>query len=100
MGHMLEKCPEAQCYLCYKKEYIAQFCSEKSVNLAAIEDKTNINYIKGIPRRMRKSLLSSRPKYNLIQDIFQQRAEITYGQLLEYSEHRATLKMALNLSKD
>src|SRR6266498_3216353 len=32
--------------------------------------------------------------------MFQQRAKITYGQLLEYPEHRAALKMALNLSKD
>ncbi len=32
--------------------------------------------------------------------MFQQRAEITYGQLLKYSEHRAVLKMVLNLSKD
>ena len=44
--------------------------------------------------------MSSRPKYNLIQDMFQQRAEITYGQLLEYPEHRAALKMVLNLFKD
>jgi len=49
---------------------------------------------------MGESLLSSRSKYNLIQDMFQQRAEITYGQLLEYPEHRATLEIALNLSKD
>src|SRR6266542_755681 len=49
---------------------------------------------------MGENLLSLRPKYNLIQDIFQQRAEITYGQLLEYSKYRATLKMMLNLSKD
>ncbi len=49
---------------------------------------------------MEESLLSSRPKYNLIQDMFQQRAEITYGQLLEYPEHRAALKMVLNLFKD
>src|SRR6266540_2748874 len=32
--------------------------------------------------------------------MFQQRAEITYGQLLEYPEHKAVLKMALNLSKN
>src|SRR6266542_3396508 len=32
--------------------------------------------------------------------MFQQRAEITYGQLLKYPEYRATLKMVLNLSKD
>ncbi len=32
--------------------------------------------------------------------MFQQRAEIIYGQLLEYPEHRATLETALNLSKD
>jgi len=49
---------------------------------------------------MGESLLSLRPKYNLIQDMFQQRAEITYGQLLEYPEHRVTLKTTLNLSKD
>ena len=49
---------------------------------------------------MRESLLSLRPKYNLIQDMFQQRAEITYGQLLEYPEHRAALETALNLSKN
>ena len=49
---------------------------------------------------MGESLLSPRPKYNLIQDMFQQRAKITYGQLLEYPEHRATLETALNLSKD
>ncbi len=49
---------------------------------------------------MGESLLSPRPKYNLIQDMFQQRAEITYGQLLEYPEYRAILEMALNLSKD
>ncbi len=49
---------------------------------------------------MGENLLSPRPKYNLIQDMFQQRAEITYGQLLEYPEHRAALKTALNLFKD
>jgi len=32
--------------------------------------------------------------------MFQQRAEITYGQFLEYPEYRATLEIALNLSKD
>src|SRR6266498_512863 len=32
--------------------------------------------------------------------MFQQRVEITYGQLLEYPKHRAALKIALNLSKD
>src|SRR6266542_7152641 len=32
--------------------------------------------------------------------MFQQRAEITYGQLLKYPEHRAALKTVLNLSKD
>ncbi len=49
---------------------------------------------------MEENLLSLCSKYNLIQDMFQQRAEITYGQLLEYSEHRAALEMALNLSKN
>jgi len=49
---------------------------------------------------MGESFLSPWPKYNLIQDIFQQRAKITYGQLLEYPKHRATLEIALNLSKD
>ena len=49
---------------------------------------------------MGENLLSPRPKYNLIQDMFQQRAEITYGQLLEYPEHRAILEIALNLSKN
>ena len=49
---------------------------------------------------MGESPLSLRPKYNLIQDMFQQRAEITYGQLLDYPEHRAVLKIVLNLSKD
>src|SRR6266498_240901 len=49
---------------------------------------------------MGESLLSPRLKYNLIQDMFQQRAEITYGQLLEYPEHRAALETALNLSPD
>ena len=49
---------------------------------------------------MGESLLSLRPKYNLIQNMFQQRAEITYGQLLEYPKHKAALETALNLSKD
>ena len=49
---------------------------------------------------MGESLLSSRLKYNLIQDLFQQRAEITYSQLLEYPEYRAALETALNLFKD
>ena len=97
---MSGKCSESQCFLCYKKGYTAQFCLGKSVNLTAIEDDANLNYIKGIPRKMEESLLSPRPKYNLIQDMFQQKAKITYGQLLEYPEHRAALKMALNLSKD
>src|SRR6266540_833581 len=99
-GYMSGRCSESQCYLCYKKGHTTQFCPEKSVNLASIEDEANLNYIKETPRKMRESLLSSRPKYNLIQDMFQQRAEIIYGQLLEYSEHRATLKTALNLSQD
>src|SRR6266545_1295287 len=100
IGHLSGKCPESQCFLCYKKRHTAQFCPGKSVNLASIEDETNLNYIKRIPRKMGESLLSLRPKYNLIQNMFQQRAEITYGQLLEYPEYRATLKMTLNLFKD
>src|SRR6266540_6245496 len=100
MGHLSEKCPESQCFLCYKKRHTAQFCSGKSVNLASIEDEANVNYIKRTPRKMKENLLSSRPKYNLIQDMFQQRAEITYDQLLKYPEHRAALKMMLNLFKD
>ena len=100
IGHLSGKCPESQCFLCYKKGHTVQFCPEKSVNLASIENEANLNYIKGTPRKMGESLVSSRPKYNLIQDIFQQRVEITYGQLLEYSKHRAVLETALNLSKD
>ncbi len=70
MGHLSEKCSESQCFLCYKKGHTAQFCPEKSVNLASIEDETNLNYIKGILRKMGENFLSPRPKYNLIQDIF------------------------------
>ncbi len=47
MRHLSEKCPESQCYLCYKKGHTAQFCPGKSVNLASIEDEANLNYIKG-----------------------------------------------------
>src|SRR6266540_7314886 len=97
---MSGRCPESQCFLCYKKGHTAQFCSGKSVNLVSIEDEANINYIKGIPRKMGESLLSPRLKYNLIQDMFQQRAKITYDQFLEYPEHRAALETALNLSPD
>ena len=97
---MSGRCLESQYFLCYKKGHTAQYCPEKSVNLVLIEDEANLNYIKGISRKMGESLLSPRSKYNLIQDIFQQRAEITYGQLLEYPEHKAVLKMALNLSKN
>ena len=32
--------------------------------------------------------------------MFQQRAEITYGQLLEYPKHKAALETALNLFKN
>src|SRR6266545_4319480 len=97
---MSGRCPKSQYFLCYKKGHTTQFCSRKSVNLVSIEDEANLNYIKGTPRKMGKSLLSPRPKYNLIQNLFQQRAEITYGQLLEYPEHRTTLETVLNLSKD
>src|SRR6266540_4273900 len=100
IGHLSGKCPESQCFLCYKKGHIAQFCPKKSVNLAAIKEEANLNYIKGAPRKMGESLLRLRPKYNLIQNMFQQRAEITYGQLLEYPEHRAALEMALDLCSD
>jgi len=100
IGHLSGKCPESQCFLCYKKGHIAQFCFGKSVNLTSIEDEANLNYIKGSLRKMGESLLSPRPKYNLIQDMFQQRAEIIYGQLLEYPKHRAALETALNLFKD
>src|SRR6266542_4174601 len=100
IGHLSGKCPESQYFLCYKKGHTAQFCSGKSVNLASIEDETNLNYIKETLRKMKESLLSPRLKYNLIQDMFQQRAKITYGQLLKYPKHRAALKMVLNLSKD
>jgi len=68
--------------------------------LTIIEDEINLNYIKGHLKRIGESLLSSRPKYNLIQNMFQQWAEITYGQLLEYPEYRAALEMTLNLSKN
>ncbi len=44
--------------------------------------------------------MSSRLKYNLLQDMFQQRAEIIYGQLLEYPKHRVALETVLNLFKD
>ena len=97
---MSRRYPELQCFLYYKKRHTMQFCPRKLVNLASIEDEANLNYIKGTLRKMGKSLLSPRLKYNLIQDLFQQRAEITYDQLLEYPEYRATLKTALNLSKD
>ncbi len=97
---MSGKCPESQCFLYYKKGHTVQFCLGKSVNLVSIEDEANLNYIKESPRKLGESLLSLRPKYNLIQDIFQQKAEIIYGQLLEYPEHRVILEMALNLSKD
>src|SRR6266542_3661276 len=100
IGYLSGKCPESQCFLCYKKGHTAQLCPGKSVNLASLEDEANLNYIKGTPRKMGESLLSLRPKYNLIQDMFQQRAEITYSQLLDYPEYRAALKTALNLSKD
>src|SRR6266498_536019 len=100
IGHLSGKCPESQCFLCYKKGHTAQFCPGKSVNLASIEGEANLNYIKGTPRKMEESLLSPRPKYNLIQDMFQQRAKITYGQLLEYPKYRAVLETMLNLSKD
>src|SRR6266498_5143036 len=100
MGHLSGKCSESQCFLCYKKGHTAQFCPGKSVNLASIDDESNLNYIKGTLRKMGESLLSPRSKYNLIQDMFQQRAKITYGQLLEYPKHKAVLEMALNLSKD
>ncbi len=69
-GHMSGKCSESQCFLCYKKGYTAQFCLGKSVNLTAIEDDANLNYIKGIPRKMEENLLNFRLKYNLIQDMF------------------------------
>jgi len=71
IGHLSGKCPKSQCFLCYKKEHIAQFCPEKSVNLASLENETNLNYIKETSRKMGESLLSPRPKYNLIQDMFQ-----------------------------
>ena len=99
-GHMSGRCPESQCFLCYKKGHIAQFCLGKSVNLALIEAEANLNYIKKTLRKIRESLLSSRLKYNLIQDMFQQKVEITYGQLLEYPEYKAALETALNLFKD
>ena len=70
------------------------------MNLASLKEEANLNYIKGTLRKLGESLLSPRPKYNFIQDMFQQRAEITYGQLLEYPEHKAALEMALNLSQD
>src|SRR6266511_856804 len=100
IGYLSEKCLESQCFLCYKKGHTVQFCPRKSVNLASIEDEANINYIKGFLRKMGESLLTPRSKYNLIQNMFQQRAEIIYGQLLEYLEYRAALEMALNLSND
>src|SRR6266511_4407700 len=31
--YMSGKCPESQCFLCYKKGHTVQFCSRKSVNL-------------------------------------------------------------------
>ncbi len=70
------------------------------MNLASLKEEANLNYIKETSRKMGESLVSLRPKYNLIQDMFQQRAKITYGQLLEYPEHRDALETALNLSKD
>ncbi len=78
-GHMSGRCPEFQCFLCYKKGHTAQFCPGKSVNLVSIEGEANLNNIKRISKKIEKSFLSPKPKYNLIQDIFQQRAKITYG---------------------
>ncbi len=71
MEHMSGKYPELQYFLCYKKGHTAQFCPGKLVNLATIEDETNLNYVKKSLRKMEESLLSSRSKYNLIQDMFQ-----------------------------
>src|SRR6266542_3939187 len=61
-GHMSGRCPESQCFLCYKKGHTAQFCLRKSVNLASIKDEANLNYIKGTSRKMEESLLSFRSK--------------------------------------
>ncbi len=99
-GYMSGRYPEIQCFLYYKKGHTALFYFRKSVNLASIEDEANLNYIKETPRKIGESLLSPRPKYNLIQKMFQQRVEIIYGQLLKYPKHRAVLKTALNLFKD
>ncbi len=46
---------------------------------------------------MSKNLLTLRSKYNLIQNIFQQKAKITYRQLLKYLKHKITLTVILNL---
>ena len=44
-----------------------------------MEEEANLNYVKEKLRRIRESFLTLHPKYNLIQDMFQQRVKITYG---------------------
>ena len=51
--------------------HTAQYCLGKSINLVLIKDENNFNYIKDNSRKMKENLLSSRSKYNLIQDMFQ-----------------------------
>ncbi len=41
-------------------------CSSKSINLVIVKDESNVNMIKGQPRKIGKSLLTSKSKYNLI----------------------------------
>ena len=67
LDHYLDDCLEIKCFLYYKKKYIAQLCLEKSINLASMDEKKlTINYVKGSPQRMSKSLLTPWLKYNFI----------------------------------
>ncbi len=46
------------------------------------EKQDEVYTITGVPVKVRESLTSLRPAYDIVQDIFNQRVEIIYDQLL------------------
>src|SRR6266540_5859267 len=78
MRYYLTEYSEIKYFLCCKQGYTTQIYLERLINLISVKDESNINIVRRTLKKMEENLLILRLKYNLIQDIFQQRAEITY----------------------
>jgi len=76
-------------FLYTKRGHIAQNCPSRSINILnnTYEGQDEVYTVIGVPVKVRKLLTLPRLVYDIVQDMFNQRAEITYGQLLQYPDY-------------